>query len=69
MKNSERPDNQPSYSRRWLLRASQATVAALSAVPHARQRTGRPRRCGPEWARTPVARSRKACYEAQRSVG
>jgi L-seryl-tRNA(Ser) seleniumtransferase len=33
MKNSKRPDNQPSYSRRRFLRASHATVAALSAVP------------------------------------
>ncbi len=33
MKNSESPDNQPSYSRRRFLRASPATVAALSAVP------------------------------------
>ena len=33
MKNSQRPDNQPSYSRRRFLRASRTTVAALSAVP------------------------------------
>ena len=33
MKNSQRPDNQPSYSRRRFLRASQGTLAALSAVP------------------------------------
>jgi uncharacterized pyridoxal phosphate-dependent enzyme len=33
MKNSKSPDNQHSYSRRRFLRASQATVAALSAVP------------------------------------
>src|SRR5580658_3496137 len=33
MKNSKSPGNQPSYSRRRFLRASQATVAALSAVP------------------------------------
>ena len=33
MKKSKRSDNQPSYSRRRFLRASQATVAALSAVP------------------------------------
>ena len=33
MKNSKNPDNQPSFSRRRFLRASQATVAALSAVP------------------------------------
>ncbi len=33
MKNSKSRDNQPSYSRRRFLRASQATVAALSAVP------------------------------------
>lgn len=33
MKNSKGPDNQPSYSRRRFLRASQATVAALSAAP------------------------------------
>ena len=33
MKNSEHSDDQPSYSRRRFLRASQATVAALSAVP------------------------------------
>jgi uncharacterized pyridoxal phosphate-dependent enzyme len=33
MKNSKGPDKQPSYSRRRFLRASQATVAALSAAP------------------------------------
>ena len=33
MKKSKRSDNQPSYSRRRFLRASQATLAALSAVP------------------------------------
>jgi uncharacterized pyridoxal phosphate-dependent enzyme len=33
MKNSESPDDQPSYSRRRFLRATQATVAALGAVP------------------------------------
>lgn len=33
MKKSKRSDNQPSYSRRRFLRASQATVAALSTVP------------------------------------
>jgi len=33
MKHSQRPDNQPSYSRRRFLRASRTTVAALSAVP------------------------------------
>lgn len=33
MKNSKNPDNQPSYSRRRFLRASQATIAALSAAP------------------------------------
>jgi len=33
MKKSKRSDNQPSYSRRRFLRASQATVAALSAMP------------------------------------
>jgi uncharacterized pyridoxal phosphate-dependent enzyme len=33
MKNSKKPNDQPSYSRRRFLRASQATVAALSAVP------------------------------------
>ncbi|MBV9342204.1 MAG: selenocysteine synthase, partial [Acidobacteria bacterium] len=33
MENFQRPDNQPSYSRRRFLCASQATVAALSAVP------------------------------------
>jgi uncharacterized pyridoxal phosphate-dependent enzyme len=33
MKNSERPDNRSAYSRRTFLRASQATVAALSAAP------------------------------------
>jgi uncharacterized pyridoxal phosphate-dependent enzyme len=33
MKNSKRHDNQPSYSRRSFLRASQATVAALGAAP------------------------------------
>ncbi len=33
MKKSDTPDNLPSYSRRRFLRASQATVAALSAVP------------------------------------
>jgi uncharacterized pyridoxal phosphate-dependent enzyme len=33
MKNSESPDDRPSYSRRRFLRVSQATVAALGAVP------------------------------------
>jgi uncharacterized pyridoxal phosphate-dependent enzyme len=33
MKDSKSRDNQPSYSRRRFLRASQATIAALSAVP------------------------------------
>ena len=33
MKNSKSPDNQPAYSRRRFLHASQATVAALSAMP------------------------------------
>jgi uncharacterized pyridoxal phosphate-dependent enzyme len=33
MKNSKKSDDQPSYSRRRFLCASQATVAALSAVP------------------------------------
>src|SRR5215472_16541130 len=33
MKKSKRSDNQPSYSRRRFLRASQATVAALGAAP------------------------------------
>lgn len=33
MKNSRNPENPTSYSRRHFLRASQATVAALSAVP------------------------------------
>ena len=33
MKDSKRIDNQPSYSRRRFLRASQATVAALTAPP------------------------------------
>ena len=33
MNNSKRPDHTPSYSRRRFLRASQATVAALSAAP------------------------------------
>jgi uncharacterized pyridoxal phosphate-dependent enzyme len=33
MKDSKRPDNQSALSRRRFLRASQATVAALSAVP------------------------------------
>jgi L-seryl-tRNA(Ser) seleniumtransferase len=33
MKNPKCPDSQPSYSRRRFLRASQATVAALSVAP------------------------------------
>jgi L-seryl-tRNA(Ser) seleniumtransferase len=33
MKNSKNPENRTSYSRRHFLRASQATVAALSTVP------------------------------------
>lgn len=33
MKNSKRPDDRPSYSRRNFLRASQATIAALGAAP------------------------------------
>jgi uncharacterized pyridoxal phosphate-dependent enzyme len=33
MKNSKRPDDQPSYSRRKFLHASQVTVAALGAAP------------------------------------